>query len=324
MSQIPSSQQSPSNGLAYDPDQDVHEKREIRRNYRLLHKALDDPHARHTPAELHAKVDEANEIFENVKDPQEAVLDSSFLVKTTTATSRTARALRFGTGTFNIDDFVTRLITFMGGYKPPEEITSDASDLEEEDDSPLDWAKVGRRALARSRRVPAAGFMMGPLSLEQKQRAPKQQRAKFEKNKNDETKPQSIREEDISRSENETTKNVAIVAALLEQIDKINLFRLVINPNSFSQSLENIFYLSFLIRDAKVAFQIDDDGEPLVFACEEVSDQDRETGVLLKRQLIFEFDMATWRRAIEVFEITEPFIPTRPRAKTRLGQQWYG
>ncbi|KAJ7735982.1 Nse4 C-terminal-domain-containing protein [Mycena metata] len=322
MSQIPSSQQSPSKGLAYDPDQDAHEKREIRRSYRSLHKALDDPH-RHTPAELHAKVDQADEIFENVKDPQEAVLDSSFLVKTTTVTSRNARALKFGTGTFDLDDFVTRLITFMGGYKPLEEVCSDASDLEE-DDSPLDWAKVGRRALARSRRVPAPGFMMGPIALEQKQRAPKQQRAKFEKNKNDETKPQTIREEDISRSENETTKNVAVIAALLEQIDQINLFRLVINPGSFSQSVENIFYLSFLIRDAKVAFQINEDGEPLVFACEEVSDQDRDTGVLLKRQLIFEFDMATWKRAIEVFNITEPFIPTRPRAKTRLGNQWYG
>ncbi|KAJ7161159.1 Nse4 C-terminal-domain-containing protein [Mycena filopes] len=328
MSQNGHSQQSPSKGLAYDPDQDIHEKREIRRNYRLLHKALDDPHTKQTPVDLHLKVDRANEIFENVKDPQEAVLDSSFFVKTSTATTRNARALKFGTGTFNSDDFVTRLIAFMGGYKPPEDIASDASDIEEDEleDAPLDWGKVGRRALARSRRVPAMGFMLGPLSLEQKQRTARPKRAKFEKNKNDETKPQAIREEDISRSENETTKNVAVVATLLEKIEKINLFRLIINPDSFSQSIENLFYLSFLIRDAKVAFEIDEQGEPIVFACEEISDEDREAagGKLLKQQLIFEFDMPTWRRAIDVFGITEPFIPTRPRAKTRLGNQWYG
>lgn len=54
------------------------------------------------------------------------------------------------------------------------------------------------------------------------------------------------------------------MATVLEQVEKINLFKLVINPESFAQSVENIFYLSFLIRDAKVAFEISEDDEPLV------------------------------------------------------------
>jgi hypothetical protein len=56
------------------------------------------------------------------------------------------------------------------------------------------------------------------------------------------------------------------VATVLEQVEKINLFKLVINPESFAQSVENIFYLSFLIRDAKVAFEISKLGEPVVCA----------------------------------------------------------
>ncbi|KAJ6578657.1 Nse4 C-terminal-domain-containing protein [Mycena vulgaris] len=320
------SQQSPrKEGLAYDPDQDPEEKREIRRNYRSLHKTIDDPHVDHSPEELESKVARANELFHNVKNPQEATLDSSFFVKTTTINSRKARALKFGTGTFSIDDFVTKLVGFMGGYKPPEDASSEASDVEE-DDSPLDWAKIGRRAMAKSRRVPAMGFMLGPLSIAQKQRAPNKPREKLEKNKKDQTRPQEIKEEDIQRSENETTKNVAMVATVLDTVEKINVFRLVINPESFAQSVENIFYLSFLIRDAKVAFEINEIGEPIVFACEPPSDEDRAAagGTLLKQQLIFEFDVATWKRAIEVFEITESFIPARPRARTRLGNQWYG
>ncbi|KAJ7903871.1 Nse4 C-terminal-domain-containing protein [Mycena leptocephala] len=301
-------------GLVYDPDQDA--------DIKLV---IDDPLADYTPEELETKVAEANELFEDVKNTGEATLDSSFLVRTVNINIQKARGLKFGTGAFSIEDFVTRLVGFMGGYKPPEEVSSEASDVEE-DDAPLDWGKVGRRAMAKSRRVPAMGFMTGPLSIEQKQRAPNKKRAKFEKNKKDETRPQEIREEDIARSENETTKNVAIVATVLEQVEKINLFKLVINPESFAQSVENIFYLSFLIRDAKVAFEISEDDEPLVFACQEPTDEDREAagGILLKQQLIFEFDMATWKRAIEVFEITESFIPTRPRTRTRLGSQWYG
>ncbi|KAJ7703931.1 Nse4 C-terminal-domain-containing protein [Mycena rosella] len=323
-----SSQGSPrKEDLAYDPDQDPEEKREIRRNYRSLHKTIDDPHADLTALELEDKVKRANEIFEKVKNTQEATLDSLFFVKTSTINSRKARALKFGTGTFDVDDFVTKLVAFMGGYKPPQDVSSDASDDEEEDDSPLDWAKIGRRAMAKSRRVPAMGFMLGPLSIEQKQRAANKPREKLEKNKKDQTRPQELREEDIQRSENETTKNVAIVAAVLEQLEdtKINIFRLVVNPESFAQSVENIFYLSFLIRDAKAALEIDTEtGEPLVFASEPPSDEERVNYSLMKRQMIFEFDMATWKRAIEVFDIMEPCIPARPRARTRLGNQWYG
>lgn len=51
---------------------------------------------------------------------------------------------------------------------------------------------------------------------------------------------------------------------LLEEAGRINLFRFVVNPHDFAQSVENIFYLSFLIRDGKVALETDEDGEPII------------------------------------------------------------
>jgi hypothetical protein len=53
---------------------------------------------------------------------------------------------------------------------------------------------------------------LGPLAVEQKKRAVGK-RARFEKNEADERKPQELREEDIARSENETTKNVIDVSS---------------------------------------------------------------------------------------------------------------
>jgi hypothetical protein len=141
----------------------------------------DDPHADHTPTELEIKVHRADELFQDgalisclrctplftrphsVKSTGEATLDSSFLFKTTTINSRKARALKFGTGAFSVDDFVTRLVSYMGGFKPPEDPASepDDDDVEQDggDDEPLDWDRIGRRAMAKSRRVPAMGFM---------------------------------------------------------------------------------------------------------------------------------------------------------------------
>jgi hypothetical protein len=67
----------------------------------------------------------------------------------------------------------------------------------------------------------------------------------------------------IPQHENETTKNVMEIAALLERLGPINLFTFVINPHSFGETIENIFHLSFLIRDGKATIN-DESGEPML------------------------------------------------------------
>ena len=181
-----------------------------------------------------------------VQDIPGATNDSSLLVHISQISAAKARAMKSGSGAFDVDDFVARLITYMGGRKPfsPAVVDEDGDDDDEYEESgaPLDWERIGRRALAKSRRVPAMDFMcvpswllpcvagvdgvsdvdcdsdtdgdwghrLGPLSIEQKKRA-QGKRAKLEKNKEDLKKPQEITEEDITRSDNETTKNVATV-----------------------------------------------------------------------------------------------------------------
>ncbi|KZT19054.1 hypothetical protein NEOLEDRAFT_1246067 [Neolentinus lepideus HHB14362 ss-1] len=308
---------------AYDPDQDPEEKRAVRRNYRDLHKDTEGAnHNDYTAEELAAKVKRADSLFHQVRAPQEATLDSHFLVMASNMGAQKARAMKSGAGAFDVDDFVAKLVTFMGGRS--QELPPDDSDVEDldEGDAPLDWDKIARKALAKSRRVPAMDFMLGPLSIEAKKRNISK-RAKLEKNEEEKRKPQEIHEEDITRSENETTKNVVSIERLLEQQESpINLFRFIVNPHDFGQSVENLFYLSFLIRDGKCALDTES-GEPTILLCEPPTEDDYQNG-LKKRQLVMEFDQATWRRAIEVFNITDTMIPTRPPAETRIGEKWYG
>lgn len=53
------------------------------------------------------------------------------------------------------------------------------------------------------------------------------------------------------------------IRQLLEQQGNVNLFKFVINPHDFAQSVENIFHLSFLIRDGECALDVED-GEPMI------------------------------------------------------------
>ncbi|KAF8919760.1 Nse4 C-terminal-domain-containing protein [Mucidula mucida] len=321
---------SSKGGLIYDPDQDADEKRAVRKDYRSLTRNMEQHQANINDLSISDIADgigKADKYFARVKGPQEATLDSAFLLMASNLGAQKARAMKSGAGAFDVDEFVSKLVTFMGGRKfgnqIPEEVQSDAEDDEDDPDMVLDWTIIGRKALANTHRAPAIGFMLGPLSLEAKKRAPVQ-RAKLEKNKAEERKPQELKEEDIARSENETTKNVAVLENLLTEIgEAVDLFKFIINPNDFAQSVENIFHLSFLIRDGKVALETSLDGEPMIYSCGQPSDEDYDNG-LRKRQIVLEFDQATWKRAIEVFDITEPMVPQRPPAKTRLGNKWYG
>ncbi|EPS93751.1 hypothetical protein FOMPIDRAFT_152928 [Fomitopsis schrenkii] len=319
--------QSQVNGNVYDPDQDPEEKRNLRRQYRSLYKSTTEDAQGHTrdltTEQLVEKVKQSDSLFDQVKGTAEATLDSNFLMTVTQMGQAQARAMKAGAGAFDVDDFVTRLVSFMSrnqGVAVPADLESD--DEQDYVGEPLDYARIGRRVLAKSRRIPVMDFMLGPLSIEQKKRAVVK-RATLQKDERDKKKPQEITENDITRSENETTKNVATVERILtHQEGAVNLFRLIVNPRDFGQSVENLFYLSFLIRDGKCALDFED-GEPLIYITEQPTEDDYAQG-LRKQQMVMEFDMATWRRAIEVFNITEPMIPQRAKSTMRIGGKWYG
>ena len=110
-----------------------------------------------------------------VSAPQEATLDSAFLLTASNMHAAKARAMKAGAGAFDIDDLVSKLITFMGGRRgggggagPKDrdrqadaDYDEDVDDEEDDDDDdePLNWERIGRKALAKSRRIPVMDFM---------------------------------------------------------------------------------------------------------------------------------------------------------------------
>ena len=49
------------------------------------------------------------------------------------------------------------------------------------------------------------------------------------------------------------------------------MFNFIINPNDFGQSVENLFYLSFLIRDGTCAMELDEKTlAPMICDCRQL------------------------------------------------------
>jgi non-structural maintenance of chromosomes element 4 len=99
-----------------------------------------------------------------VKGTNEATMDSGLLLKASMKSAMLARAMKSGGGAFDVDDFVSKLITFMGGRRNADMREDDEDDdLYDDNDgndgTPLDWERVGWRAMSKSRRAPVMDFM---------------------------------------------------------------------------------------------------------------------------------------------------------------------
>ncbi|KAF2074493.1 hypothetical protein CYY_004198 [Polysphondylium violaceum] len=103
--------------------------------------------------------------------------------------------------------------------------------------------------------------MYGPLDLEKKKR----QRKKKEEDKSDRQPIGNIVEaEKVLNNQTiqeSTFSSVQVLLSYLREKEKANFLDTIIDKNSFAQSIENVFYLSFLLKDGHIAMITDEQGQ---------------------------------------------------------------
>lgn len=172
----------------------------------------------------------------------------------------------------------------------------------------MNWDWLGRAAcLPHNARPSVSGWLLGPLSVQKRTRQITQRTRNERFDATQAVRPQDLEQEDLGQQESSNlTTMCAMVNKLLydasnaaqdevnrslteigdpteemiqEFMDKhgisenggMNLFRFCINPLSFGQSVENLFYVSFLVRDGTIGVQTDNRGLPTLSECLEIS-----------------------------------------------------
>jgi hypothetical protein len=259
--------------------------------------------------------------FGKVRQTADATVDSRFLVTATDMANMKLQKSLHGSGGagVDLDQFVSKCIYFMksGGYRHGEEDAPAIAVAEDEEDDTgdgLDWALFGRRACFLSnKRPPTSSFLLGPLSVQKKVRATQRRATQRRAPVGPATRPQEVREGDITQSENSNLTHLvkgirskleahleAAAEAAGAEIDDliaeygeesiteedeaaafarhrvartpddeaaVHLFDFAINPRDFGQTIENLFYISFLIREGNAQIVKDKDGLPLLGKC---------------------------------------------------------
>jgi hypothetical protein len=253
------------------------------------------------------------------------------------------------------------------------------SDEEGDEGDENNWGHLGRQVcLLYNARPSVPGFLLGPLSLEKRARKATQRKQGLKISSLKQTQPEVMTAADIEKNENTnltvlcqrilgrlnkvTRDGVEAVEAeapddatreeVLTLMDKygvhesggVDLFRFVVNPYSFGQTVENLFYVSFLIRDGKAGINIGENGLPslgqyiliykdfllansltvIIEATVPRSGQGNAKKGVSKHQAVLALDMAQWKELVEVFGITEPMIPHREEVVQEIGAKgWY-
>lgn len=104
-------------------------------------------------------------------------------------------------------------------------------------------------------------------------------------------------------------------------------YEFALNPRSFGQTVENLFYISFLIRDGTIGVCLDTDGLPMLFFPESTELRDMRAAKVSKHQAIVSIEWKDWEEMIELYDVRdkEPLIPHRKEQESHTvgSGGWY-
>ncbi|XP_041477818.1 non-structural maintenance of chromosomes element 4 homolog A-like isoform X1 [Lytechinus variegatus] len=304
---------------------DLNERRGLRRDYRELIAETNRESSELVRPEsdgLSGLLDRGDELFSHVirlanRAPTlEAALDAQFLRTAASLGYQKAKKLHVD-NKFDPKVFVQKLITFMDCRRLGNDI-----EIEEEH-----WINLGRAATPAFRNATSFQFLLGAFEREPPRKIQRNKDKNAEEQAGPTTVAKQVKDKDKTPTE-VTSEEVEKLVAILRQVcvssdgsyEPISYFDLVINPKSFSQTVENIFHLSFLLKDGHAKVYLDDDDLPVIVPCMPFN-EDQGNGRVVKKQVLVSIDMDQWKELIEVFDITEPLIPTRHETKQSNGHR---
>ena len=220
---------------------------------------------------------------------------------------------------------------------------------EEETGDTMNWDYLGRNACFLYNSRPClSGFLLGPLSVQKKVRQQTQRRAREAKDAPSQLlRPIELSHEDLEKQESANLSVICTeIAGLLRRTHKqrqdsleleygelededppddvvrkmmrkhgvcsdggVPLFEFCVNPMSFGQTVENLFYVSFLIKESSAGLGFDSDGLPTLHPGQQKSLTERQE--TQRNQAVFALSFDVWEDIVETFGVKRSIIPHR-------------
>ncbi|XP_007430147.1 non-structural maintenance of chromosomes element 4 homolog A isoform X1 [Python bivittatus] len=315
----------PEEDIAREDSEDMPTRRLIRQQYRELISTVQQNHELMLSTnndKLTEALEDANNLFKGVSCAREAALDAQFLVLASNLGKEKANRLHSDMIVFDPSAFAEDLLSLMGLNR----LERQESDSEEEQAAsgflPNNaWHKLGEEAKTYFRRAPVFHFMLGTFTPDPPAERPRIERQR-KKNTSDGNRVMPAQLEKMEGSHQEATEKEVerilgfLNAYYMEDPDTpISFLEFVTDPNSFARTVENMFHVSFLIRDGLARIKLDHNKLPVIEPLNSRGGENDED-TQAQKQAVISMSYQEWQNIVKTFEISQHMIPPAPQPLT--------
>ncbi|XP_005374729.2 PREDICTED: EP300-interacting inhibitor of differentiation 3 [Chinchilla lanigera] len=302
---------APGLASAFLAPADEEQCRRIRRQYRQLMDSVQQRRDAMVSAagdSLSEALEEADALFDGVSRPREAALDAQFLVMASDLGCEKARQLNADLSLFSAAAFCELLLAFAGLSRlelAPEHGLGAGAGF---------WAAVQREAAAWLARAETLHCLLGRLLPGPEPAAPPSERPRRARGADDggPAAPTKLARLDLSVPQETTEREVERVLGLLQACFRkcpgapVSYFEFVVDPRSFARTVENMFHVSFLIRDGFARMRLDQDELPVLEPVD--ASQAGNAGTYGRKQGVIALSLQDWEDIVATFEISQAMI----------------
>nr|XP_016457558.1 PREDICTED: non-structural maintenance of chromosomes element 4 homolog A-like isoform X1 [Nicotiana tabacum] len=247
-------------------------------------------------------IEEVERLHQRVQKPREQVADAEALLDITNTLVTSVKA--HGNEGVTPSDFVSCLLRDFGQEGGSSSITG-------EDRDSICWKYIGCVVSHVFRSAPCCCTMIGPMNTEVKQRKTVVHRKRMRPTERE--RPEEL-EETVDEEKTDTDKNMATMFQILRKHKTVRLENLILNRKCFAQTVENLFALSFLIKDGRADITIDEKGCHLVSPRNGPAANAVLSGEVSYSHFVFRFDFQDWKLMLGSVNAGEELMPLRTEA----------
>ncbi|KAL5066630.1 hypothetical protein RYX36_017517 [Vicia faba] len=178
-----------------------------------------------------------DKLHDQVKKPREQVADAEALLDLTRTLVGSVKSL--------VNEGVT----------PSQFVSSLIQRYAPSPNSSIDWPKLGTSVSSIFLTVHGSSTMLGPMESQLKQRKTIVSRKRTPRSATTD-RPEQLNDA-VEGEKTDTDKNMSTMFNLLRENKKVQLEYLILNRFSFAQTVENLFALSFLVKDGRAEINMD-------------------------------------------------------------------
>nr|ACU22930.1 unknown [Glycine max] len=183
----------------------------------------------------------------------------------------------------------------------------------------IDWHQLGLAASPIFLSFHGSSTMLGPMDNQFKQR-----KTGVPRNCNPRqiatTRPLQV-DEAVTEENTDTDKNMATMFHILRRTKRVPLENLILNRESFAQTVENLFALSFLVKDGRAEISLDENRSHYVSPKNAPAANLVSSKEVSYTHFVFRYDYQDWKLMKDVVPDGKELMPRRTQCCTVVASQ---